>query len=162
LPTRRQRVAATADDGDASEVERGVDEVRQIGETCLKYTGKINSAKMPVFVRIMEVGAGSADQQQRLKLFKRSSLRAKVIPSAMIVDTASGDVWNSDRTWVSKGVYHGFVEQLVAAQRERAAESDQLSATAARAKQLTRDFERQMRALAMASERLHNIAAGSN
>ena len=96
----------------------GIDEVRQIGETCLKYTGKINSAKMPVFIRIMEVGPGSTDQQQRLKLFKRSSLRAKVIPSAMIVDTASGEVWNSDRTWISKGVYHGFVEQLVAAPRE--------------------------------------------
>ena len=75
----------------------GVDEVRQIGETCLKYTGKVNSAKMPVFIRIMEIGPGSADQQQRLKLFKRSSLRAKVIPSAMIVDTASGEVWNCDR-----------------------------------------------------------------
>jgi rhomboid protease GluP len=96
----------------------GVDEARQIGETCLKYTGKINSAKMPVFIRIMEIGPGSADQQQRLKLFKRSSLRAKIIPSAMIVDTASSEVWNSDRTWVSKGVYHGFVEKIVAAPRE--------------------------------------------
>jgi methyl-accepting chemotaxis protein len=55
-----------------------------------------------------------------------------------------------------------MVNQINMAQRERAAESDQLSATAARAKQLTRDFERQMRSLAMASERLHNIAAGSN
>jgi rhomboid protease GluP len=73
---------------------------------------------MPVFIRIMEVGPGSADQQQRLKLFKRSSLRAKIIPSAMIVDTASGQVWNSDKTWVSKGVYHGFVEQLLDAPRE--------------------------------------------
>ena len=95
-----------------------VDEVRQIGEACLQYTGKINRNKMPVFVRVMEIGPGSADQQQRLQLFKRASLKAKVIPSAMIVDTASGQVWNSDKTWVSKGVYHGFVENLLEAPRE--------------------------------------------
>lgn len=95
-----------------------VDEVRQIGEACLQYTGKINRNKMPVFIRIMEIGPGSADQQQRLQFFKRSSLRAKVVPSAMIVDTVSGEVWNSDKTWVSKGVYHGFVEGLLDAPRE--------------------------------------------
>ena len=96
----------------------GVEEVRRIGEACLQYTGEINRAKMPVFIRVLEIGPGSTDQQQRLKLFKRSSLKAKVIPSAMIVDTASGQVWNSDKTWVSKGVYHGFVEKLLAAPRE--------------------------------------------
>lgn len=95
-----------------------VDEVRQIGEACLQYTGKINRNQLPVFIRIMEIGPGSVDQQQRLQLFKRSSLRAKVIPSAMIVDTASGEVWNSDKTWVSKGVYQGFVEDLLDAPRE--------------------------------------------
>ena len=95
-----------------------VDEVRQIGEACLQYTGKINRNQLPVFIRIMEIGPGSADQQQRLQLFKRSSLRAKVVPSAMIVDTVSGEVWNSDKTWVSKGVYHGFVEGLLDAPRE--------------------------------------------
>ena len=100
----------------------GVEEVREIGEACLQYTGKINRAKMPVFVRIIEIGPGSTDRQQRLKLFKRSSLKAKVIPSAMIVDTASGDVWNSDKTWVSKGVYHGFVEKLLASPRESEAD----------------------------------------
>ena len=98
--------------------ELDVEEVRRIGEACLQYTGEINRAKMPVFIRVMEIGPGSADQQQRLKLFKRSSLKAKVVPSAMIVDTASGQVWNSDKTWVSKGVYHGFVEKLLAAPRE--------------------------------------------
>ena len=54
-----------------------------------------------------------------------------------------------------------MVNQINVAQRERAAEADQLSATAARAKQLTREFERQMRALSNAAERLHSIAAGS-
>jgi rhomboid protease GluP len=99
-----------------------VDRVRQIGETCQQYTGQVNHAKMPVFIRIMEIGPGSAGQQQRLKFFKRSSLRSKVVPSAMIVDTVSGEVWNSDKTWVSKGIYHGFVEKLLAAPREADAE----------------------------------------
>jgi rhomboid protease GluP len=98
--------------------ELDVDEVRRIGEACLRYTGKINRNKMPVFIRIMEVGPGSTNQQQRLARFKRSSLRAKIIPSAMIVDTASGQVWNSDKTWVSKGGYHGFVENLLKTPRE--------------------------------------------
>jgi rhomboid protease GluP len=98
--------------------ELDVEEVRRIGEACLRYTGKVNRAKMPVFIRVMEIGPGSTDQQQRLKPFKRSSLKAKVIPSAMIVDTASGEVWNSDKTWVSKGIYHGFVEALLSAPRE--------------------------------------------
>jgi rhomboid protease GluP len=99
-----------------------VGEVRRIGEACLQYTGEVNRAKMPVFVRVMEIGPGATDQQQRLNPFKRSSLRAKVIPSAMIVDTASGQVWNSDKTWVSKGTYHGFVENLLAAPREAGAD----------------------------------------
>jgi rhomboid protease GluP len=69
-----------------------VDQVRRIGEACLKYTGKINRAKMPVSIGIVEVGPGSADQPQRLGLLKRSSLRAKVLPFAVTADTASGEV----------------------------------------------------------------------
>ena len=108
-----------------------VDKVRRIGEACLQYTGRVNRTKMPVSIRIMEIGPGSADQQQRLKLLKRSSLMSKVIPSAMIVDTTSGEVWNSDKTWISKGGYHGFVEQLLAAPREADADlTPQVVATA--------------------------------
>jgi hypothetical protein len=53
----------------------------------LKYTGKINRAKMPVSIGIVEVGPGSADQPQRLGLLRRSSLRAKVLPFAVTADT---------------------------------------------------------------------------
>jgi rhomboid protease GluP len=95
-----------------------VEEVQQIGEACLRYTGQVNRAKMPVFIRIIEVGPGSADQQQRLAPFKRLKLKARVMLSAMIVDTTAGEVWNSDKTWVTKGVYHSFVEDLLEAPRE--------------------------------------------
>jgi rhomboid protease GluP len=95
-----------------------VNEVRQIGEGCLKYTGTLNRNRMPVFIRIVEIGPGSIEQQQRLKLLKRSSLTSKVLPSAMIVETASGQVWSSEKTWLSRGVYQGFVEKLLAAPRE--------------------------------------------
>jgi rhomboid protease GluP len=95
-----------------------VDKVRQIGEACLRYTGKVNRAKMPVFIRIVEVGPGSPDQQRRLQNFKRSSRTAKVIPSAMIVDTASAEVWSSDRTWLTKGGNHSFVKKLLTTPRE--------------------------------------------
>lgn len=94
------------------------DRVRQIGEACRPYNGKVNRRKMPAYIRIMEVGPGSADQPQRLKLLKRSSLLSKVIPSAMVVDTTSGEVWNSDKNWISKGGYHHFVQQLLTAPRE--------------------------------------------
>jgi rhomboid protease GluP len=95
-----------------------VDRVRQIGETCLQYTGTMHRNKMPVYIRIIEVGPAAPDQQQRLEHLKRSSLGSKVLPSGMIVDTVSGEVWNSDRTWLTKGVYHGFVEKLLATPRE--------------------------------------------
>jgi rhomboid protease GluP len=38
--------------------ELDVEEVRRIGEACLQYTGEINRAKMPVFIRVLEIGPG--------------------------------------------------------------------------------------------------------
>jgi len=55
-----------------------------------------------------------------------------------------------------------MVNQLNQAQRQRAAEADQLMAAASRAQQLVRDFERQMRALGSTAERLHNMASTTN
>jgi rhomboid protease GluP len=95
-----------------------VRKVRQIGEACLRYTRRVHRRKMPVFIRIMEIGPGSAEQQRRLKPFKRSTLSSRITRSAMIVDTVSGEVWSSDRNWISKGAYHGFVENLLATPRD--------------------------------------------
>src|SRR3978361_35260 len=35
-----------------------VEELREIGEACLKYAGKVGRKKMPVFIGIIEVGPG--------------------------------------------------------------------------------------------------------
>jgi rhomboid protease GluP len=96
----------------------GAEELREIGEACLKYTAKIGRRKMPVSIGVIEVGPGSAQQQMRLEPLKRSSLLAKVVPFAMTVDTRSGEVWSNNGNWFTKGPYHGFVEKLLASPRE--------------------------------------------
>jgi rhomboid protease GluP len=95
-----------------------IDDVQAVGEACLKYAGKIRRRQMPVLIKIIEVGPGSEDQQQRLAQFKRESLTAKVVPTVMIVDTASQEIWDSGKTLVSRGVYVKFVEKLLTAPRE--------------------------------------------
>jgi rhomboid protease GluP len=94
------------------------DDVEEVGKACLKYTGRVNSARMPVKIVIMEVGPGAADQRQRLGRFARSWLLSKVVPSAMTVDTASGTVWSSSKTWLSGGGYQDFIATLLASPRE--------------------------------------------
>jgi rhomboid protease GluP len=96
----------------------GVEELREIGEACLKYAGKINRRQMPVSIGVIEVGPGSAQQQLRLEPLKRSSLLAKVVPFAMTVDTRSGEVWSNNGSWFTRGPHHGFVEKLLAAPYE--------------------------------------------
>ena len=71
--------------------------VEEIGKACLKYTGKVNFNKMPVMIQIFEVGPATDGQRERLKPFKRSSLFAKVVPSAWVVDTVSTTVWTNAR-----------------------------------------------------------------
>jgi hypothetical protein len=96
----------------------GVEELREIGEACLKYAGTINRRQMPVCIGVIEVGPGFAQQKLRLDPLKRSSLLAKVVPFAMTVDTRSGEVWSNNGNWLIKGPYHRFVEKLLAAPYE--------------------------------------------
>ena len=95
-----------------------VEELREIGEACLKYAGKVGRRKMPVSIGIIEVGPGSAQQKLRLDPLRRSSPLAKVVPFAMTVDTRSGEVWSNSGNWFTKGPHHGFVEKLLAAPYE--------------------------------------------
>jgi rhomboid protease GluP len=97
----------------------GVDEIREIGEACLKYTGEMHRTKMPVSIGLLEVGPDSTEQQQqRLTPFKKSAWKAKVVPFAMTVDTASGQVWSNNTFWFVKGGYGGFIEKVLASPRE--------------------------------------------
>ncbi len=91
--------------------------VAEIGKACLKYTGKMNFNKMPVMIQIFEVGPATTDQRERLKPFKRSSLFAKVVPSAWIVDTASTTVWTNARFGGLLSL-KGVIEKLLRSPRE--------------------------------------------
>jgi rhomboid protease GluP len=94
------------------------DDVRDIGEACLKYAGKLRGTQMPVFVGILEVGPASSEQQQRLQQYKRASLTSKVVPFTMTIDTIPGHVWHSRDNWLFKGRYRTFVVKAIAAPRE--------------------------------------------
>jgi rhomboid protease GluP len=79
----------------------------QIGRACLKYTGKVNGAKMPVGIRLYEVGAGplSSEDQQRLQGLQRAAFD-KVGIQCGYFDTSSKTVWWSSpmqRFWQRLG-----------------------------------------------------------
>jgi rhomboid protease GluP len=95
-----------------------VEEFHAIGEACLKYAGKVSGRTMPVSIGVIEVGPGSPDQLPRLQAIKRSSLFAKVMPSAMIVDTTAGKVWSNGGIGFLKGPTHRLVEKILATPRE--------------------------------------------
>jgi rhomboid protease GluP len=96
----------------------GIEELEAIGQSCLKYCGKVNGRQMPVSIQVLEVGPTSPDQVPRLQTIRRSSLFAKVLPSAMTVDPGSREIWSNGGAWWSKGPYHRFVEKILAAPRE--------------------------------------------
>lgn len=76
------------------------DTVTETGKACLKYTGTVNSAKMPVGVQVWEVGrdVGSKPDLQRLKNLSRSMPGlAKVVISGWAIDTANGRVATTAR-----------------------------------------------------------------
>jgi rhomboid protease GluP len=96
----------------------GVEELRAIGQACLKYAGKVNGRTLPVSIQVLEIGPTSPDQVTRLRAIRRSSFFAKVLPSAMIVDPVSGEVWGNGGVLRSKGPYQSLVEKMAAAPRE--------------------------------------------
>src|SRR5262249_574079 len=66
-----------------------LDRLLEIGQQCLKYTGKVSGQQMPVTFHVIEVGAGpgSPEDRQRLAALKRKSAFGKsafgkVIPIA--------------------------------------------------------------------------------
>jgi len=97
--------------------------VRQIGEACLKYTGRIQRTKMPVSIVILEIGAAAntADDRARLALFTRRSLFAKAHISAKIVDPETGAIWTNVPAYqLNKGTR--FIAELLRGPRSDGAE----------------------------------------
>lgn len=73
------------------------DALVRIGKGCLKYSGKVNGARMPVVIHIIEVGPGPVAKadQKRLKIYKRPHLFSKVHIAAWSLDTARRSVWSN-------------------------------------------------------------------
>src|SRR5262249_1389580 len=74
-----------------------LDTLLEIGQRCLKYTGKVSGQQMPVTIQIMEVGPGpgSPEDRQRLAALKRKSAFGKVIPIGWRLDTTTGKAWTN-------------------------------------------------------------------
>jgi len=72
------------------------DQVDAIGTNCLKYTGKVNNAKMPVIIQVIEVGASlstSSFDRDRMRPYRRRSLRSKVVLHGVLIDTTGRQIW---------------------------------------------------------------------
>lgn len=99
------------------------DEIDEIGKSCLKYSGTINRAKMPIVIQIMEVGKARlvGSDRDRLKRLKRRSPISKVVISSWHIDTSSASVWSNS---LFNGLLTGrhFIERLLRAPRASDAE----------------------------------------
>jgi rhomboid protease GluP len=71
--------------------------LRQIGKDCLKYSGSVHRAKLPVKISVFEIGPSFDNQDRRNRLRRyTSSFFAKVRPSAWILDTEKKTVWSNN------------------------------------------------------------------
>jgi rhomboid protease GluP len=73
-------------------------ELMDVGRACLKYTGSVNGAKMPVGIRLYEVGNGPPSEADcaRLRSFRRTVPGfQKVSITSYYLDTGSRRVWSS-------------------------------------------------------------------
>ena len=93
--------------------------VESIGEACRKYTGRVGTTKMPVFIHIYEIGPAEADgsQQRRLAAYEARNFIAKVRPSGWIVDPAARALWSNAQFGVR---WNGqrFIKSLLNSPRE--------------------------------------------
>jgi rhomboid protease GluP len=99
------------------------DAVEAIGKQCLKYSGTINRAKMPVVIQIIEVGRTpiTGADRDRLKLLKRRSIFSKVVISAWAIDTSTASVW-SNVPFNGRLAGRAFIERLLRTPRVSDAE----------------------------------------
>src|SRR5262245_48716113 len=95
------------------------EKLEQIGQACLKYTGKVNNAKLPVGFQIYEVGNSpiTAADRNRLQALRRLMPgRAKVVWSSWRLDSSSATVWTNARLggWLAG---RRFLERMMRAPR---------------------------------------------
>ena len=107
---------------------------------------------------MQQIAAATSEQARGSELIIKSAEKMRVITQHVERSSQEQARGGKQVTQAIESI-STMVNQINTAQRERSAESDQLSATALRAKQLTREFERQMRALGGAAEKLHTLAS---
>jgi rhomboid protease GluP len=93
-------------------------ELESIADQCLKYsepTGTYGSERMPIVIRVIEIGPTSAGQLERLKTIRLPLLTSKCLASALAVDMAAGSVWSSSLQGQPEW---GFVEEVLHQLRE--------------------------------------------
>jgi rhomboid protease GluP len=73
------------------------DALAGIATKCLKYCGSVNRTKMPAVIQIMEIGPGSASDEDRRRLgaLKRPSLFSKAVLTAWKLDTTAKTAWTN-------------------------------------------------------------------
>jgi rhomboid protease GluP len=69
--------------------------VRAIAEACRALAGRIGMTKMPVTIRLMEVGRATPDQPARLGEIEPSSFFSKLIVSAWAIDPERSLIWDT-------------------------------------------------------------------
>ena len=88
-------------------------ELKSIIEACQKYSDQIevgSPERMPVIIRVIEVGPTSAEQLERLKTVRLPMLDPVCLVSALAVDTAAGSVWSSSLQGQPEW---GFIEEML-------------------------------------------------
>jgi len=100
-----------------------VEELRQIGKACLQYTGRMNGAKLPVAIHILDVGESAPSEERRAALrglFLRPGFQ-KVSVVAWMLDGSRGEVWSNG---AFRGLFQGrrFFERWLRSPRRTPAE----------------------------------------
>jgi rhomboid protease GluP len=90
--------------------------VRAIAQDCRVLAGRVNGARMPVYIHLMEVGPATPDQPGRLGEIKRPSFFSKAQVSAWAVDPRQSTPWTT-ADYRSRGMRR-FIEGLLGAPRE--------------------------------------------
>lgn len=94
--------------------------VADVGQQCLRHTGRVALNKMPVQIQVMEVGPEDPGQRERLSHFRPSGTFSKVQTSGWIVDPARKAIW-SNALYGSWTPPAGFIRKLMASPRENVA-----------------------------------------
>jgi rhomboid protease GluP len=79
----------------SSPIAASLEELKAIGQSCLRYTGTVQRTKMPVTIRVWELSAGTAPETVHLRPLRCNALRTKVDVSAWSLHPATGTVWSN-------------------------------------------------------------------